>query len=108
MMSPTKRSFMRALLRVLDRAGLADHGDANLTRVGELGLDLLRDVLRQPQRLLVGELVAVDDDAHLAARLDGEGFLHALERRGDLLELLEPLDVGLEDLAPRARARRRE
>src|SRR5258707_10678071 len=104
MMSPTKRSFMRSL-RVLDGAGLANHRDANLAGIRELGLDLLRDVLRQPERLLVGELVAVDDDAHLAAGLDGEGLLHALERRGDLFELLEPLDIGLEDLAPRARAR---
>src|SRR5688500_5770952 len=103
-MSPTKRSFTpaRRSLRVLDRTGLADHRDLDLARVGEVLLDLLGDVAREPDRLLVGDLLAVHDDADLAAGLDREALLHALEARGDLLELLEPLDVGLEHLAARA------
>src|SRR5687767_13756828 len=105
-MSPTKRSFTpaRRSLRVLDRTGLADDGDLDLPRVGEVLLDLLGDVAREPDRLLVGDLLAVHDDADLAARLDGEALLHALEARRDLLELLEPLHVSLEDLAARAGA----
>src|SRR6185295_9562228 len=85
--------------RVFDRAGLADDRDLDLARVGQLGLDLARDVLGEPERLVVRELAAVDDDAHLAAGLDRERLLHPLEGGGDLLELLEPLHVGLEDLA---------
>src|SRR4029079_2116060 len=85
-------------------AGFSDHRDLDLARVGELGLEAARDVARQPDRLLVGDLLGVDDDADLAAGLDRERLLHALEARRDLLELLEPLDVGLEDLATGAGA----
>src|SRR5688500_9356085 len=107
-MSPTKRSFTpaRRSLRVFDRTGLADHRHLDLARLGEVLLDLLGDVAREPDRLLVGDLLAVDDDPNLAAGLDGEALLHALEARGDLLELLEALDVGLEDLAARPGAGR--
>src|SRR6185437_5266188 len=39
---------------------------------------------------------------HLAARLDREDLLHALVGARDVLELTEPLDVGLEGFAARA------
>src|SRR4051794_34346748 len=103
--SPTKRSFIpgppssASSARALDRPRLADHGHLDLAGVGQLLLDLASDVLRQPERRLVADLAAVDDDADLAAGLDGEGLLHPLEARRDLLQLLQPLDVGLQHLA---------
>ena len=54
------------------------------------------------------DLLALDDDPDLAPGLQGEGLGDALERRGDLFELLQPLDVGLEELPPGARPRGRE
>ena len=54
------------------------------------------------------DLLALDQDADLAARLQRERLRDALERVGDPLELLEPLDVRLEDVAARARPRRRD
>src|SRR2546422_816772 len=44
--------------------------------------------------------------AHVAARLDRERLLDALEAVRDAFQLLEPLDVVRDDLAPRARAGR--
>ena len=44
------------------------------------------------------------DHADLAPRLDHVALLHALEAVGDLLQPGEPLHVGLERLAPGARA----
>ena len=40
---------------VVDGARLADDGDLDLARVLELVLDAARDVLRQPDRFLVGD-----------------------------------------------------
>src|SRR5262249_5257992 len=96
------------LTRVLDRTGLPDHRDLDLAGVLQLGLDLLAPAPGEPQRLVARALVRLDDDAELAARLDRERLLDALEAVGDVLELLESLDVRLEDLAPRPRPRRRQ
>src|SRR5512142_2448619 len=88
--SPTKRIRINGppSSRVFHGAGLADDRDLDLARVLELGLDLLRDVLRQPQRFVVGDLRGLDDDPQLAPRLDRERLLHALEAVRDVLELL--------------------
>src|SRR5512136_1385487 len=96
--SPRKRTPNSA--GIFDRPHLADDGDLDLAGVVELGLDLGRGVLGQQGRLVVGDLEGLDDDADLAAGLQGEGLGDAFERAGDLLELLQPLDVGLEELAP--------
>src|SRR4051812_27596783 len=96
------RSEIVALPGVINGPGLADDGNFDLTRVFELVLDAPRDVLRQPHRFLVRDAVALDDDADFTAGLQRERLGHALERVGDVLELLEALHVGLEDIAPGA------
>jgi len=88
---------------VLHRPRLPDHRDLDLTRVGQLGLDLLGHVARHPQGLVVSDTLGFDHDPQLPAGLDGEDLLDALQLGGQALELLETLDVVLEDLPPRAR-----
>src|SRR5580765_7255810 len=100
------RSGTAALLRVVDGTGFANDRHFDLAWVLELVLYAARDVLREPHRLLVGDLLALDHDPNLAAGLQREGLRHALEGVGDPFELLEPLDVGLQDVASRARAGR--
>src|SRR2546422_3081334 len=104
--SATASAGSSAFLGVLHRARLADDRPLDLPRVLHRLLDLLRDVAREPRRLQVVELVGLHDDAHLAARLDRERLLDALEAVRDAFQLLEPLDVVRDDLAPRARAGR--
>src|SRR6266849_4277390 len=89
-------------LGVVDRARLPNDGHFDLARVFELVLDAARDVLREPDGLLVRDLLALDHDADLAAGLQRERLRHALEGVGDAFQLLEPLHVGLEDVAARA------
>src|SRR5215217_1098534 len=91
-------------LGVVNRPRFADDGYLDMARVLELVLNPPRDVLRQPDGFLIAHLLALDHDADLASGLQGERFRHALERVGYSFELLEPLDVGLEDVAPRTRA----
>ena len=83
--------------------GLADHGDADLARVGELLLDLLGDVAGDHLGLDVVDPVGLDHDPDLAAGLHGEDLLHAFVAAGDLLQPLQALDVHLQRLAPGAR-----
>src|SRR5438445_7391435 len=106
--SPTAAT-VAALTGVLNGAGLPDDGDLDLPRILQLVFDAPRDVLREPHRLLVRHAVAFDDDADLAAGLEGERLRHALERVRDVLQLFEPLHVRLEDVAacPRPRGRDR-
>src|SRR5258706_5032463 len=106
----SSRSVMSAtvgLFGVIHRAGLTNHGDLDLAGVLELVLDSSRDILRQPDRLLVGDLLALDHDANLASRLQGERLRDALERIGNAFELFEAFDVRLEDVSPRAGSRGR-
>src|SRR3954449_1435960 len=56
-----------ALLRVLDGARFADHGDLDLARVGQRLLDLAHDVAREAGRGQVIDLVGSDEDPDLAA-----------------------------------------
>src|SRR4051812_30639883 len=92
----------RALAGVLDRPGFTDDRDFDLTGILQLVLDPLGDVLREPDGLFVRDGVALDHDADLAAGLQGKRLGHAVEGVGDALQLLQPLDVGLEDVAARA------
>src|SRR5688500_5087380 len=84
--------------------GFTNDGHLDLAGVFELVFNPSGDVLRQPDRLLVRDLLALDDDADFAAGLEGEGLGDAGERVGDAFQLLEALDVGLEDVAARAGA----
>src|SRR4030042_593153 len=97
-MSPRKRIPNSA--GIFDRSHLPNDGDLDLAGVIELVLDLRGRLLGQERGPVVGDLLGLDDDADLPAGLQGEGLLDAFERRGDLLELLQPLDVRLEELAP--------
>src|SRR4051794_935301 len=61
-----------SLLGVLDGAGLADDGDLDLARVGQLLLDLLDDVAGEAARGQVVDLLRTHEDADLAPGLDRE------------------------------------
>lgn len=87
------------LFRVRYGAGFADDGDLHLAGIGHLVLDFLGDIVRQPFRLLVGEFVCTDDHAQFAAGLDRIGLYDAGVREGDVLHLLQALDVAFDHLA---------
>src|SRR6188474_3592219 len=80
-------SRLMPLLGVLDGPRLADDRDFDLTRVGQLLLDLAHDVAREAGRREVVDLLGPHQDAHLATGLDGERPLDALEALGDRLEV---------------------
>src|SRR6266542_388039 len=103
-----RRTSSVALPRIFDGPRLPDHGDLDLAGILQLRLDLLGHVAREPECLVVAQATGLDDDAQLAAGLNGKGLLNSLETVGDVLELLQPLDVGLQDLAARPRPRGRE
>src|SRR3954451_24413941 len=94
-------------LRELDRPRLADDRDLDLPGVLELALDLAGDLAREQQRGVVIDRRRLDDDTDLAPGLHRVDLLDAGVARGDELELAQPLDVGLQRLAARARARAR-
>ena len=92
---PTKR----LLFCVIDGAGFADDGDLDLTGVGHLVLDLTREVEAEFRSIHVVDLVSTYDDTQLAACLDSVGLDNSGVGHGHLLELLEAVNVGLDDLA---------
>src|SRR5204862_2157854 len=98
-MRPAISDSSTASLRVLDGARLADDRDLDLARVRQLLLDLADDVPGETSGGQVVDLVRPHQDPDLAPGLDGERPLHALERVGDRLDVLEPLDVGVHRLA---------
>src|SRR5690348_9610622 len=83
--------------------GLADYGDADLSRVGELLFDLLGDVAGDHLGLDVVDPVGLDHDPDLAAGLHREDLFHAFVPASDLLQALQALDVHLQRLAPGTR-----
>src|SRR4051812_26899902 len=97
-------TFIGGLPRVFDESAFAPHRHANFAGIRQLLLDLLGDVPRQDDGLGVADLVAVDEDADLAAGLDrvdsGDAGLGLREG----FQLLDALDVAVEGLAARARA----
>src|SRR6056297_413485 len=88
---------------VLDGARLAYDRHLHLARVLHVLLDATGDVAREEDGAGVVDLVGLDDDADLAAGLDGVALLDAGEARGDRLERLEALEVDLERLAAGSR-----
>ena len=94
--------MLRVLLGVVDGLGLPQDVNLDLTGVGELLLDLLGDVAGEQDHLILADVLGLDHDADLAARLDGVGARDAGEALGDLLELFEALDVVFDVLAPGA------
>ena len=59
----------------------AQHGDFDLAGIGQLLLERLGDVAANLGGRGVGRVLGVDDHAQLAAGLDGEGLVDALESR---------------------------
>src|SRR4051794_7008885 len=86
-------------LREVDRPALPDHRHLDLTGVLELLLHVARDPVREQRRLVVVDLLGLDDHADLAAGLHRVDLLDALVALGDLLELAQALRVVLERLA---------
>ena len=85
--------------------------DLDLAGIGELGLDLLGDVPGQQGHLILADLLGLDHDADLAARLDGVAAGDAREGPGHGLQLLQALDIVLandEKLLAYLEARREE
>src|SRR4051812_378215 len=70
--------------------GLAEDGDLDLAGIDQLFLDRAGDVAAELGGFVVVELVAVGDDADLAAGLDRVCLLDAGEAAGQGLELFEP------------------
>src|SRR5207244_2806604 len=83
-------------------ADLSHHRDLDLAGVLQLLLDLLRDVSGQDLGGQVVHILRLHHHADLTPCLHGEGLFDAGIRRADLLQSLEPLDVGLERLSPGA------
>src|SRR3990172_5939816 len=98
--NPCRRSLSLSsffpLAGVLDGPGLADDRDLDLARILHLVLDTLGDVPGHDVGGLIIDLLALDHHPDLPARLDGEALLHPLEGDGDLLQLRQALDVGLQ------------
>src|SRR5262245_58160178 len=78
-------SRLMPLLGVLHGPRLADDRHLDLARVRELLLDLAHDVAREAGRRQVVDFFRPHEDPDLAARLDGERALDALEALGDRL-----------------------
>ena len=60
--------------------------------------------MRQALGLLVRKFVGTDDDTQLTTRLDGVGLHHTRVGEGDILHLLQALDVALDHLTTGTRA----
>ena len=89
------------LFCVFGAAGFADDVYADLTGIFQLLFDALGHFLGQHPGAVIGDILGLDHDAHLAAGLDGKALLHAGEGIGDLLQLFQALDVVFQALAAR-------
>jgi len=89
------------LFGVLDRAVFPDAGDFDLPWIAQFGLDLAGDVFAEHHGLVVVNFIGLDNDADLEAGLKGVAHFHAREFLGDSFQVFQPLDIGLQHLAPR-------
>src|SRR5262245_40252443 len=96
------------LPRVVNGPGLPNHGHFDLAGIFQRVLAAPGDVLREPDGLLVRDMIALDHDANLAAGLERKCLGHALEGIRDTFELFEAFHVRLEDVTTRAGTRRRD
>src|SRR5512136_2184863 len=77
-MSPMNRICIGPVLsREVRHPGFPDDGDLDLTRVGQLGLDLLRDVLGEDDGFVVGDPFVLHQNPDLPACLDGKARFDA-------------------------------
>ena len=84
-------------------ADFADDRYLDLSGIFEFLLDFLRDIMRKQLRAFIVDIFGFDQDAHLAARLDGVRRGHAAERGRELFEFLKAFKVMLDGFAPCAR-----
>ena len=77
------------LLGVFHVSGLPDDHHLDLAGIDQRFLDLPGDVAGEHGRFIVADLLGLDHDTDLAACLDGEDLLDALEALGNLLEVLQ-------------------
>ena len=83
------------LLCVIDCTRFAYHVDLDLAGIIQLVLDLLGDFAGEKHHLVVRNLLRIDDNANLAACLNGKRTGNTGRLVGDALELLQTLDIVL-------------
>jgi hypothetical protein len=88
------------LFRVFKSPDFAYHVYLDVAGILKLILDALDDFFGHQHTARVVDILGLNDDAYLAACLNGKGFLDALERIGNFLKLLQPLDIMLDRFAP--------
>ena len=59
-------------------------------------LDLLGDLVGKPHRLLITDLVGIDEYSHLSARLNRLGIRNSCKRSNEVFQFLESLNISLE------------
>src|SRR5712691_6823663 len=105
-LGPWDAAFARVSLRYVGKPTLTNDRDLDLAGIRQLLLDLAGQVAGQDGAFGVRDRVLPYNHPDLPAGLDGVGLIHALVVHGQLLQLLEALDVGLDGLPPRPRPRR--
>ena len=85
--------FCFCLLGVFHDLGLTQDVNLDLTGVFQLVLDTLGQLAGQNDHLILADLLGLHHHAYLAARLNGIALLHTGIGAGDLLQLLQTLDV---------------
>src|SRR5450631_1744827 len=83
---------MQSLLRVLNAARFAEDDHFDAAAVAPLAVQALGDLASHDLRLVVTDLVRLDENAELLAGEHREAALDAAELVGDRLDALEPLD----------------
>src|SRR5260370_35244597 len=96
------------LPRVVNRTCLAYNADLDLAWIIETLLNFVRDIAGQTIGREFVDLFRFDDNAHLAASLNGEGFLHAGKRVSDTLQRLHAPDIEIDSLGASAAPGRRD
>ena len=74
---------------------LADDAYLNLSGIIKLALNLLRNVTCENLHGVIGDNLGLNHDSNLTACLNSEGLFNTLEVTGNLLKLLESLNVVL-------------
>ena len=93
--------FLRHLFCVIYCPGFTDDVYLDLAGVVQRFLDFLGNAVSQKDQSVVVDGVRLYHDAYLAARLNGEAALYALEPAGDLLQAFQALDIAFQILTAR-------
>lgn len=84
------------------RPTLADDGDADLARIGQILFDLFSNIFAKDIRGVVVHVIGIDHDPDFAPGLNGIGLSHPVEAGGDAFQFFEALDVIFEQFLARA------